>query len=209
MFEKLKKGHRKISAVMLFVSFPAAFFYLFILPMWTALNPNFFGVPGIAFAAFMLIQLFMLVLEITYEVAAQFYNFPNPHLFRFMTKASVPFLTKTSPIGPRKLGNAQLIISMFLSYIMFLYAFSVLYVFISNVDPNSFGRQTGLSAFDGFYFSTVTATTVGYGDIAPESTFGKAVTVVQIFMSFTYVIFIFSASSSYLREKRQEFQTES
>jgi hypothetical protein len=39
----------------------------------------------------------------------------------------------------------------------------------------------GLSVVDAFYFSATTLTTVGLGDIAPVTTFGKLFTVVYIF----------------------------
>ena len=38
-----------------------------------------------------------------------------------------------------------------------------------------------LSFVDAFYFSAITLTTVGYGDISPHTTFGKLFTVFYIF----------------------------
>lgn len=45
---------------------------------------------------------------------------------------------------------------------------------IFNVEPNSFG-----SFFDAVYWATVSLTTVGYGDIYPVSTIGRAITMVS------------------------------
>ncbi len=42
----------------------------------------------------------------------------------------------------------------------------------------------GWSLIDSFYFSAITLSTVGYGDLSPQIDFGKLMTVFYIFMGF-------------------------
>ena len=43
-----------------------------------------------------------------------------------------------------------------------------------------YSRIEGWSALDALYFSTITLTTVGYGDFAPQTSFGKVFTIIYI-----------------------------
>jgi voltage-gated potassium channel len=44
-----------------------------------------------------------------------------------------------------------------------------------------YSLQEGWNVVDAFYFSAITLTTVGLGDLSPETTIGKLFTVVYIF----------------------------
>lgn len=48
------------------------------------------------------------------------------------------------------------------------------------------GRREGWSRFDNFYWSFVTATTVGYGDITPSKRMSKVVAIVIALMGLTF-----------------------
>ncbi|MCP4167257.1 MAG: two pore domain potassium channel family protein [Chloroflexi bacterium] len=50
-----------------------------------------------------------------------------------------------------------------------------------------FSIVEGWSLVDSFYFSVVTLTTVGYGDFHPETTLGKLVTTVYIFLGLSII----------------------
>nr|WP_249201603.1 potassium channel family protein [Acetobacter thailandicus] len=89
---------------------------------------------------------------------------------------------------------------MILSYIFFNYIFSVFYIFLSHVDNRSFSTGGPLSIIDGIFFSVVTATTIGYGDVYPETGIAKLSVLFQILISMFYAVVLFSASSSYLRD---------
>ena len=67
------------------------------------------------------------------------------------------------------------------------YAFAIFYMFISallvfNVEPQTFD-----TFWDALYWSAVSLTTVGYGDIYPVSTTGRCVTVLSAFVGIAIV----------------------
>jgi voltage-gated potassium channel len=47
------------------------------------------------------------------------------------------------------------------------------------------GRQEGWSRFDSFYWSFITATTVGYGDLRPVKSKSKVVAIIIAFLGLT------------------------
>jgi voltage-gated potassium channel len=51
-----------------------------------------------------------------------------------------------------------------------------------------YSLEEGWSVVDAFYFSVTTLTTVGLGDLAPKSTFGKLFTVVYIFAGLGIIV---------------------
>ena len=48
------------------------------------------------------------------------------------------------------------------------------------------GRKEGWSAFDSLYWSFITATTVGYGDVRPERKTSKVLSVAIAFVGLTF-----------------------
>jgi voltage-gated potassium channel len=73
-------------------------------------------------------------------------------------------------------GNPQFRSLMFLVLLMLL-AGTVFY-----------SLEEGWSVVDAFYFSVTTLTTVGLGDLAPETTIGKLFTVVYIFAGLGIIV---------------------
>ena len=51
-----------------------------------------------------------------------------------------------------------------------------------------YSLEEGWSVVDAFYFSVTTLTTVGLGDLAPKTTFGKLFTVVYIFAGLGIIV---------------------
>lgn len=88
--------------------------------------------------------------------------------------------------------SSKLFYSRLLWFILFTLTISVVFggiyysLFLNKID--SFGydwndiENEKLKTFDFWYFSWVTQTTVGYGDISPKSTFGKFLACSQIFI---------------------------
>jgi voltage-gated potassium channel len=94
-------------------------------------------------------------------------------------------------------------LGIFLSFLIFIGGI-VIYLFESHADG---GQIKNL--FDGFYWTIVTLSTVGYGDISPHSTSGRIVAIVLIFagigiLSFFTSIMVsgFSEEIDHLRENR-------
>jgi voltage-gated potassium channel len=67
-------------------------------------------------------------------------------------------------------------------------------------------RVEGWTLFDALYFSVVTLTTVGYGDLAPQTGLGKAFTMIYLFVGIgTLLGFInLMAKPTYQRETDSE-----
>ena len=54
-----------------------------------------------------------------------------------------------------------------------------------------YSQVEGLSWVDSFYFSAVTLTTVGYGDIVPQTDVGKVFAVIYMFFGLAIVLTLF------------------
>ena len=71
--------------------------------------------------------------------------------------------------------------------LMTLFLFTLLYIFITalllyNVEPHfnpNTGEKTFSTFFDALYWSTVTLTTVGYGDLCPISVCGRTISMIS------------------------------
>ncbi|KMT12933.1 hypothetical protein BVRB_4g090170 [Beta vulgaris subsp. vulgaris] len=65
------------------------------------------------------------------------------------------------------------------------------------------GKKTGNSIVDALYFCMVTMTTVGYGDIVPQSTLAKLLACAFVFLGMALVGLVLSEGADYLVEKQQ------
>ena len=66
----------------------------------------------------------------------------------------------------------------FFSYLLGLAIFAVIYVLISEGNPESFTEP--LDRFTAYYFALTVLATVGFGDITPVTTLARAVTMIQM-----------------------------
>ena len=85
------------------------------------------------------------------------------------------------------------------SVIMCLSGFSLAYFHLSKIHPD-LAFNTKLTPVSAFYFSIVTFTTAGYGDIYPTSDATKLVVCVELIFAMLYAIFVFSALAAYIRD---------
>lgn len=97
-------------------------------------------------------------------------------------KGNLKILSRAS----HKLNIKELIeqgLIVVISFASFFYAISVLY-------PSSFSSK--LTILDSIYFSIITATTVGYGDISPISNLAKLFVMFEILFGMLYILFVVS-----------------
>ena len=77
----------------------------------------------------------------------------------------------------------------------------MLYVYIARLQgPAAFSGDLTLG--EALYFSIVTMTTTGYGDISPKSGLAKFLVSVQILFGFLYNVLFFSIFASFAGRKR-------
>jgi voltage-gated potassium channel len=65
-------------------------------------------------------------------------------------------------------------------------------------------RIEGSSLLDAFYFSSITLTTVGYGDLAPVTSAGKLFTVFYLFTGIGLIVAFLNAVARAAVEQREE-----
>ena len=85
----------------------------------------------------------------------------------------------------------RIVLDVTAAFLLAAFCFAVVYVYIARVEgPGAFSSDLNLG--DALYFSIVTMTTTGYGDIAPKSGWAKFVVSVQIIFGFLYTVLFFS-----------------
>ena len=62
--------------------------------------------------------------------------------------------------------------------------FAIIYKEINNNDLKSFSNEKKMDMFDAFYFSAITHTTVGFGDISPETKYAKLSSMTHVLLVF-------------------------
>jgi Ion channel len=84
----------------------------------------------------------------------------------------------------------RILLDVTAAYILAAFCFSVLYVYLARLDANAFSTELNLG--NALYFSVVSMTTTGYGDISPKSGWAKFVVCLQILFGFLYNVLFFS-----------------
>ena len=189
---------RLLSIILFMVLTLAALFYLFVLPALVANQTFEPGKLTVGFAAFLYLQLWMLIFEYAFSAPRELYGFKRKSLF---FRSLFERRRSSSKVAVRSVGRIETLLFAFLSYGFTIYGFALAYVYASNVKPQSFnvGRLDILSAV---YFSLTTIATVGYGDIVPVTKLARVLVALEILSGLTYAIFLFSLIATFAREKR-------
>lgn len=88
------------------------------------------------------------------------------------------------------------------AYALAAFCFAVLYVYMVRRDTGAFSTELALGK--AFYFSIVTMTTTGYGDIVPRSEWARFVVCVQILFGVLYNVLFFSIFAGLAGRKRSD-----
>lgn len=84
----------------------------------------------------------------------------------------------------------RILLDVTAAYVLAAFCFSVLYVYLVRQDANAFSAELNLG--NALYFSIVSMTTTGYGDISPKSGWAKFLVCLQILFGFLYNVLFFS-----------------
>src|SRR6267154_4966712 len=87
--------------------------------------------------------------------------------------------------------NVEVLCASISAYLMLGLLWTVAYWLVAQVNPNAFGFNTGpketMSGFNAFYFSFITLSTVGYGDITPFSRVARWLAATEAMTGLLYV----------------------
>jgi hypothetical protein len=94
--------------------------------------------------------------------------------------------------------DSEVLCAAVAAYLLSGLAWSLAYAVLERVDPNSFvftiGPKSGqsMNGFTGLYFSFITLTTVGYGDIIPSSGAARMLVIVEAMFGMFYTALLIS-----------------
>jgi hypothetical protein len=94
----------------------------------------------------------------------------------------------------------RILLNVTAAYVLAAFCFAVVYVYLVRQDANAFSSELNLGT--ALYFSIVSMTTTGYGDISPKSGVAKFIVCVQILFGFLYNVLFFSIFAGLAGRKR-------
>lgn len=95
----------------------------------------------------------------------------------------------------------RILLDVTAGFVLAAFCFSVLYLYIVRVQgPGAFSADLNLG--EALYFSIVTMTTTGFGDISPKSGWAKFVVSLQILFGFLYNVLFFSIFAGFVGRRR-------
>jgi hypothetical protein len=99
----------------------------------------------------------------------------------------------------RRTSKALDLASVGMTYVVTCISFAIIYAIVAQRDPHAFNLPPGDPILDfgtALYFSVITITTTGYGDIAPVSALARISACWEIATGLLYQVFIFSLVAS-------------
>jgi hypothetical protein len=104
--------------------------------------------------------------------------------------------------------DSEVLCAAVAAYLLSGFAWSLAYALLGRLDPNSFvftldpKSTQSMNGFTGLYFSYITLTTVGYGDIVPVSSAARMLAIVEAMFGMFYMALLISRLVSLYTSKK-------
>jgi hypothetical protein len=120
-----------------------------------------------------------------------------------VTSQTVQFIIRSKTVTREVVYAAMLI------YFLLAQLWAMVYTFLDRIDPASFNLPGGQGDFLLFeYYSFVTLTTLGYGDITPLTKVAKAFSVLEAVVGQLYLVVVVAWFVGMLVAKKSEIMKE-
>lgn len=107
----------------------------------------------------------------------------------------IPTLIFASDLFSKPRSYKRSMLLLFFNYLEIVFGFAVLY------STGDYLNQPIAHWFDAVYFSTVTSSTIGFGDLYPIQTFGKFLVMTQSFLVLMFVVLFLNFYSTKIDSK--------
>ncbi|SOB57921.1 conserved membrane protein of unknown function [Pseudodesulfovibrio profundus] len=107
-----------------------------------------------------------------------------------------------------EIGMKQRLDQALLSFLELIMNFAILYTLLPKESWHSSHIERPLSVVDGVYYSVVTITTLGYGDLAPKSTFAKFLSVYEVLSGIVLLVVCLGVYLAYAGQVKKEIATD-
>lgn len=107
----------------------------------------------------------------------------------------IPTLIFASDLFSKPRSYKRSMLLLFFNYLEMVYGFAVLY------SCGNFLNKPLLHWFDAIYFSTMTSSTIGYGELYPITTFGKFLVSLESMLVLMFVVLFLNFYSTRLESK--------
>ncbi|TDE05639.1 potassium channel family protein [Flavobacterium hiemivividum] len=145
---------------------------------------------------------FYVLLKVAFPLLILMNHWQNNHLVleimayvMLETILYIPTLIFASDLFSKPRSYKRSMLLLFFNYIEMVFGFAVLYSFANNFN------KPFTHWFDAIYFSTVTASTIGYGDFHPVDPFGKFLVSAQSMIVLMFVVLFLNFFSTKIKSK--------
>ncbi len=107
----------------------------------------------------------------------------------------IPTLIFASDLFSKPRSYKRSMLLLFLNYLEMVWGFAVLY------SCGNYLNRPFKHWFDAIYFSTITSSTIGFGDIYPVTTFGKFLVSIQSLVVLLFVVLFLNFYSTKIKSK--------
>jgi hypothetical protein len=139
-------------------------------------------------------------------IVSTFFESSNVHggvlALNALLVAVTPFVIANS-IRRRGIVDAHTVLAAICIYVLIGMMFAFIYIAIGTIDSNPFFTQTkDATTADYLYFSYVTQTTVGYGDLTVAPGLGRPMAVIEALIGQLYLVIVLAVLVSQLPRAR-------